>query len=200
MLIIIAQSLIMKYKKCKRFNIPGHIHALTFSCHKMAPLLLNRTVCEFLIDSIRDAKNKHKFDLLAYVFMPDHVHLIIWPRYNNYCISRILLSIKQPVARKAIDYAKHQNQDYLKLMATNQIARPYHFWQKGGGFDKNICNSDGLIRMIKYIHNNPVRRGLIGMAEDWHWSSAWEWTGLSMEAGIVNIESFVFGGTSPNQI
>ena len=190
----------MKYKKCKRYNIPSHIHALTFSCYKMLPLLSETLFCEFLIDSIKNAKKVHSFDLLAYVIMPDHVHLLIWPRNSIYSISAILHTIKQPVARRAINHAKHLNKELLRLMSTGQTVRPCHFWQKGGGFDKNICNSTGLFNMIEYMHNNPVRRGLIDKAVNWKWSSAGEWAGMTENKGITDIGGAAFGSTSPNRI
>lgn len=46
------------------------------------------------------------------------------------------------------------------------------FWQRGGGYDRNVRGEDALREKIGYIHANPVRRGLVERAEDWVWSSA----------------------------
>ena len=46
------------------------------------------------------------------------------------------------------------------------------FWQSGGGYDRNIVEPRALQTMIDYLHTNPVRRGLVARAADWHWSSA----------------------------
>jgi putative transposase len=46
------------------------------------------------------------------------------------------------------------------------------FWQTGGGFDRNITEPQTLESMIDYIHQNPVRRGLVERPSDWVWSSA----------------------------
>jgi putative transposase len=48
----------------------------------------------------------------------------------------------------------------------------YRFWQRGGGYDRNITDPATLRTMIEYIHNNPVRRGLVRYPADWPWSSA----------------------------
>ena len=50
------------------------------------------------------------------------------------------------------------------------------FWQPGGGYDRNIWTAQELHEKIRYIHNNPVRRGLVEQAQQWRWSSyrAWE--------------------------
>ena len=47
-----------------------------------------------------------------------------------------------------------------------------YFWQPGGGFDNNAVDPKVILRMIDYIHGNPVRRGLVQRPEDWKWSSA----------------------------
>ena len=46
------------------------------------------------------------------------------------------------------------------------------FWQSGGGYDRNIIEPATLLKMIDYLHNNPVRRGLVQRAIEWWWSSA----------------------------
>ncbi|HCS51426.1 MAG TPA: hypothetical protein DIW81_07505, partial [Planctomycetaceae bacterium] len=64
-----------------RSNIhePGHAHELTFSCYHRYPFLKAERCCQWLADSIANARQKYKFQLWAYVFMPDHVHMIISP-------------------------------------------------------------------------------------------------------------------------
>ena len=42
----------------------------------------------------------------------------------------------------------------------------------GGGYDRNATEPRTLLQMIDYIHNNPVRRGLVAKATDWIWSSS----------------------------
>jgi len=41
------------------------------------------------------------------------------------------------------------------------------FWQAGPGQDRNVYDADTALAVIEYIHNNPVRRGLVSRAEDW---------------------------------
>ena len=49
--------------------------------------------------------------------------------------------------------------------------------KEGGGYDRNITCGKTLLRMIDYLHNNPVRRGLLERACDWRWSSAAHYEG-----------------------
>ncbi len=48
----------------------------------------------------------------------------------------------------------------------------YHFWQRGGGYDRNITEGETLMKMMDDIHLNPVRSGHVEQARDWKWSSA----------------------------
>lgn len=107
--------------------------------------------------------------------MPNHVHLLIYPQLKPYSISQILHHIKQPVARQAIAWLKQHNPNGLKLLETGQKTQPYRFWQKGGGYDRNIINVETLIDAVQYIHQNPVRKGLAPAAVQWFYSSAACW-------------------------
>jgi len=180
----------MKLKKCKRFNDPNCAHELTFSCYKNQSFLTKERTRTYFIEAVVQAKEKHNFHLWAYVIMPEHVHMLIYPIYENYSISNILLSIKQSVSRKSLIYLRKHNPDGLKWLATGQKHTPYRFWQDGGGYDRNVISREALIKMVDYIHNNPVRRGLVKNPEDWNWSSIKEWSGNGEGPIPIDIDSF----------
>jgi REP-associated tyrosine transposase len=177
-------------KTCSRFNISGHAHELTFSCYKGQNFLAKDLARNYLSESIVTAGVKHNFDVWAYVFMPNHVHLLIYPRNDIYEISQILLSIKQPVSRRAILYLKENNPNKLKLLAAGQKKSPYRFWQAGGGYDRNLEIEKDLINVVDYIHRNPIRKRLVKNPEDWKWSSYRDWYGYEPGVIPVNKESF----------
>ncbi len=164
-------------KRCKRYNTPGQAHELTFSCFQRRPLLSSKRTCEWLVDAIVQARSKYEFSLWGYVFMPEHVHLLISPQADSPDISGILQAIKQPVSFKAVGYLRREKPEELSQLATGQKAQAYRFWQKGGGYDRNICSMDTILAVIKYIHQNPVRRGLVSVAGQWYYSSATCWAG-----------------------
>ena len=173
-------------RTCQRHNEPGHAHELTFSCYQGKAFLIKERICQWLAEAFNSARDRHHFSLWAYVFMPTHVHILISPKHKDYSISRILQAMKQPVAVKAIAYLKNENPDGLRQLATGQIARPYRFWQNGGGFDRNITNTETLIKAIRYIHRNPVRKGLVDCDVDWKYSSAADWQNLRQGPVIID--------------
>ena len=107
--------------------------------------------------------------------MPNHFHILIAPGFKEYSISDILKSIKQPVARKAINYLKDFNPVILKYLETRLDRPRYRFWQDGGGYDRLLDTSASVQEVTEYIHMNPTVKGLVEKAEDWYWSSANEW-------------------------
>jgi putative transposase len=160
-------------RRRQSYNIKGHAHELTFSCYRKYPFLKADRCCQWLAETIELARNKHDFSLWAFVFMPDHVHLIIHPRGDTYKISRILETIKRPVGVKAIRYLESISSPWLPRLTRKRGSRTERlFWQSGGGYDRNITCPKTLLRMIDYLHDNPLRKSLVTDALAWHWSSA----------------------------
>lgn len=120
-------------KLCKRFDLSGQAHELTFCCYKNQNFLSKQLTCDFLAKSINKASKVHKFEIWAYVFMPNHVHLLVFSKKKEYSISKFLLAIKQPVSQKAITYLKNNNPKGLKKLKTGQQDVKFRFWQKVAG-------------------------------------------------------------------
>ena len=169
-----------KFKHCKRYNDPGHAHALTFSCFRRRPFLSKPGSCQWFIDAVNLSREKHRFHLWAYVVMPEHVHMLVWPTEPDYDISRILETVKLSVTRRALDFVRGQAPEFLPQMLDVQPngKQAYRFWQRGGGYDRNITDPKAVWAEIDYFHANPIRRGLCMRADDWLWSSAADYSGV----------------------
>jgi len=70
-------------KKLKRGHEPGHFHELTFSCYRQKPLLANDAWRRELAGLIDAACVEAEFDLNAFVFMPEHIHLLIYWKWSS---------------------------------------------------------------------------------------------------------------------
>src|SRR5438874_9641185 len=149
-------------KTCRRYNEPGNAHALTFSCFRRQEFLSKDGSRQWLVDALNRARGKHPIHIWAYVIMPEHAHVLIWPTLDDYDLSKILNSIKQSVAKRAVAHVRRQAPSFLRRMADRQpngrIA--YRFWQRGGGYDRNIVEPQTAHQEVQYFHHNPVRRGL----------------------------------------
>ena len=173
-------------KTCRRLNVAWDAHELTFSCYQRRAFLSKDRTRAYLADAVNRARAKLGFSVWAYVIMPEHAHLLVWPAKEVYSISHILKAVKQSVARRAVAWLKATAPAGLRWLATGRPEKPYQFWQDGGGYDRNIRNAKALRDIFNYIHNNPVKRGLAARPEDWAWSSARDWAG--MDTGPITID------------
>ncbi len=156
----------------RSYNDPGHAHELTFSCYKRMPLLKSEQVCQWLKETIDAAREKLQFDVWAYVFMPEHVHLLVWPKEPDYKISDILAAIKHPVSKIALAYVRKHSPDWMARLTRRRGKRTERiFWQSGGGYDQNVTTGQTLLAIVDYLHLNPIRRGFVERPEQWKWSS-----------------------------
>jgi len=161
----------------RRYEGFGHARYLTFSCFRNRPFLAADRAIGWCTDALGAAREKGLFDLWAWVIMPEHVHVLVLPR-PGITVSRILSGIKQPVSKRALVYVRRERPDGLKVMADSQPSgrKSYRFWQRGGGYDRNVWTPGEIREKISYIHANPVRRGLVERPGDWRWSSWRAWT------------------------
>ncbi len=133
----------------RNYNEPGHAHELTFSCYKGFKFLQAERTCAWLAQSIEEARVDWRFDLWAYVFMPEHVHLIIHPKEAKYDVADIRKAIKSPVGCKAIEHLLVRAPDWIPRITRKRGKKSERlFWQSGGGYDRNVVQPDALMNMI----------------------------------------------------
>jgi putative transposase len=144
------------------------------------PLLNGDRAREWVVDAFESARAKLKIDVWAYVIMPEHVHVLLYPRGDEYAMRRILVALKRPVSVAAREHLDQSgNQKWLNRLRVKQPSgERFRFWQPGGGYDRNVVCESSARAMIDYIHANPVRRGLVKSPTDWEWSSARFWAGM----------------------
>jgi putative transposase len=155
-------------KRNKKYNVPGHAHFLTFSCYGRTALLTNDMWREWLAASIRKKCDQYEIALWAYVFMPEHIHLLLKPRHETYDLAEFEQSAKLSWTRKMITHLSRSRSPLLEKLRVNE---GYKIWQEGGGHDLNIWTMKKAIEKAQYCHNNPVKRRLVKSPELWRWSS-----------------------------
>ena len=163
-----------KHKRIKHFHEPGDLHELTFSCFRRMPLLTNDPWRYMLARSIDAAMIECQFQLVAFVFMPEHVHLLVNPLQPKPDLAAFLTAIKRPYSSQIRQLLEAGSAPLLKTLTVRE--RPgkevFRYWQEGPGFDRNLYMRKAILAAIDYLHNNPVKRQLVQQAVDWKWSSA----------------------------
>ena len=118
--------------------------------------------------SLEQTRRRYRLDVIGYVVMPEHVHLLV-SEPERATLSRTIQSLKQSVSQKLNGHHGH-------------------FWQ-ARYYDFNVFTTEKRVEKLKYIHRNPVKRGLVELPEQWPWSSYRHYA--MGEAGAVEIESSV---------
>jgi len=162
-------------KKCKRYNTLGHAHELTFSTYRQKGYFEDTFLCDLFLEELDKTRNELHYSLWAYVVMPTHIHLLVWPQQQDtYHISQFLNHVK---GRTAGRYREHLQQNapekYARFLVLFRGAKSFRLWQRGGGFDRNMVHSKAIYNAIRYIEANPVQAKLVSAPEEWKWSSAY---------------------------
>lgn len=187
------QASVTHRKRIRHFNIARQAHELTFSCRDRAPLLADDERRVIVHSAIRAACERLRYDVLAYVLMPEHVHLVVLPRESGYDVAALLFAIKRPASfRIKRSIAARSDDELAAHMVRERPGRVvFRFWQEGPGFDRNIGRLDTLSHVVEYIHANPVRRGLCRRPVDWRWSSAGQYAGAPPANGAPKVRRLV---------
>lgn len=161
-------------KRLKHFEQVRHLHELTFSCDRRMPLLTNDAWLSILAQSLDCACSEEEFQLIAFVFMPEHVHLLVLPMNSAAKVRRLLGKTKQPTSKRIREILEADHSPLLEQLIVHE--RPgkscFRFWQPGAGFDRNLFSPQAIAAAIDYTHGNPVKRNLCHRATDFKWSSA----------------------------
>lgn len=159
-----------------RIGQPNDVRFLTFSCYRRLPLFRNDSIKSAFADRLALARETTGVRLIAWVVMPEHVHLLLMPRRHTKTITAYLRFLKRPFAQAVVSRWLELNARVLDRLIDARGAT--RFWQQGGGYDRVMRSEDDVREKIAYINSNPVRRGLVTRPEDWKWSSAKWYAGL----------------------
>ena len=140
------------------------MHFITFTCFRRLPLLRSVRARNIFVQILGEVRDRYGFSLVGYVVMPEHGHLLL-SEPRQAALSKILQAIKLSVT------VQHKE-------------RP--FWQDRY-YDFNVYTERKRVEKLRYMHRNPVVRGLAVEPDGWAWSSFHHYA--TGEPGRVEIES-----------
>lgn len=157
-------------------------HEITLRAHHRQPILVTSRVCSHLAQQIRAVSNQLDYSVWAFVFMHDHFHLLVQSQRLNYEIGDYVDSIKKAFQEKAVELLAEDAPQVLGRLRSQQGGRLiYDFWQRTSGQNRNVEYSLPVRPLIKHLHENPVRKGLVLTPLEWKWSSAGSYAGRPLQ-------------------
>jgi len=126
----------------RRYGL-GHHHFVTFSCEQRQPHLADPSTRELFEASLEAMRRKYRVTIDSYVVMPEHVHVLVSePQMAK--LSVALQALKISVSRRS---------------------KPRPFWMPRF-YDFNVFTDEKMLKKRRYMHRNPVARGLVKHPKD----------------------------------
>ena len=142
--------------RLKRFYGGGDLHSITGSCYRRQAFLGSGERRDLFLEVLERVRQKYCFVVIGYVVMPEHFHLLLSePEKGDPSV--VMQALKLGFARRV-------------LPPSRPDAKPAHVWQRRF-YDFNVRTQHKRVEKLRYIHRNPVKRGLVEKPEQWRWSS-----------------------------
>lgn len=128
-------------------------------------LLRDDSIAQIVQDTLL-FNHRKKYELICWCIMPNHVHTLIAP-VEGMSLSEIMYDWKS----------------YTTHVINKALNRKGKLWMMEY-FDRFIRDNDHFQKVVNYIHNNPVKAGLVADPTDWRWSSARSYLGSQVGSQV----------------
>ena len=155
-------------RRLHRYYGAGYLHFITTGCYQRRPLLAGSHARDLFLDVLEQVRHCFHFVVVGYVVMPEHVHLLVSEpeRGNPSVVMRVL---KQSFARKLLRQLRSAAGLRLGTLWTEPFEEG-RVWQHRF-YDFVVFTERKRIEKLRYMHRNPVQRGLVLEPQQWAWSS-----------------------------
>jgi REP-associated tyrosine transposase len=150
--------------------------------YQRRPLLDSPQARDCFLSVLEQTRQRYRFVVIGYVVMPEHVHLLITePEVGT--PSTVMQVLKQRTAQAL--WPKRKRCDPRQRELFREQGRRA-FWQERF-YDFNVWSTKKRVEKLRYMHRNPVKRGMMESPEQWHWSSYRHY--LLDETGPVKVDA-----------
>jgi len=151
-----------------------HLFFVTTTVVDFIKIFTSDEYCQILIQNLDFYRQIYNFKIIAYVIMPNHIHLILWPQESR-DLPKIMRDFKKYTSvevRRLLENEKNSRILYLlRRSARGYKNQKYKLWMDR--YDRlAIYSAQVLSQKMEYIHYNPVRARLVKQGIDWKYSSA----------------------------
>jgi putative transposase len=171
--------------KLRRYYGAGYLHFITTSCYRRLPLLRRPQHRDLLLAVLESVRRRYRLVIVGYVIMPEHLHLLISePERGD--PSKVMQALKQGFARRLL-HKRRAAADSRQGWLWNAALDPGHIWQ-ARFYDFVVFTEKKRVEKLRYMHRNPVTRGLVLEPQQWDWSSYRHYSDGERGAVLVNEE------------
>ena len=161
----------------RRYFAPGQLQFIASSVYRRLEVFDSPRLRGVFVDVLRQLRQEKGFLLIGRVLMPEHLHLLIKPEPVD-STSSLMRELKKRSAREIISIlSENQRYAWCRRMLTGLRLPPsvhcdwyYRLWQRRF-YPYGVYSDKKRLGKLNYMHNNPVKRGLVRSPEQWPWSS-----------------------------
>ncbi len=155
-------------KGLKRFYGAEYLHFITSSCYQRRALLCSAARRDLFLQTLEQVRRGYEFAVVGYVVMPEHFHLLISePEKGDPSV--VMQVLKQRFASQVLQVWRARSQTE-PVCPWDGMLEENHVWQRRF-YDFVVWSEPKRIEKLRYMHRNPVKRGLVLEPEQWAWSS-----------------------------
>jgi putative transposase len=166
-----------------RYYGTGYSHFITTSCYQRWPLLGSAENRDLFLQVLEQVRQRYRFVVAEYVVMPEHIHLLIGePQRGD--PSLVMKAVKQGFARRLLSRLR-RTKDSNQLSLWQVAVERGRIWQSRF-YDFVVFSEHKRAEKLRYMHRNPVKRGLVLQPQDWAWSGFRHYTYYESGPVVVN--------------
>ena len=166
------------------------LYFLTLQVVGWVDIFTRKIYKDIVIENLKYCTVNKGLEIYGYVIMSNHIHLLAKSSTGE--ISKILRDFKSYTSKRIIETIQEipeSRKDWMLSIFKNAAAKNsrnsnFQFWTHENHAE-HIYSNNFIQQKLEYIHNNPVRAGLVENAEEYMYSSAKNYAG---EKGLLDIE------------
>lgn len=162
------------------------VYFVTFTISEWLPIFVSEHPCQIVVESLNHCHHHKNLRINAYVIMPTHMHAILFDAaFDAERLNRSITDFRKFTGRQLSDYCTAHSPIFDRaLRASAGQDRARQCWQPTR-HPEAIYTEHFWRQKVDYLHNNPVRKGLVRQPDHWRYSSASYWLGETKASDIM---------------
>ena len=166
---------------------------VTFTVVEWVDVFSRKIYKDIVIDSLKHCQQKKGLNIFAYVIMTNHIHMIVNSEKED--LSGVIRDMKQFTSNKIIETIQTEpesRREWMLSIFSNAATKHtrntnYQFWQHES-HPLEVFSNNYIKQKVNYIHNNPVKAGIVEKPEDYIYSSARNYADLESVIDIIKLD------------
>ncbi len=166
------------------------VYYLTLQVVEWVDVFTRQRYRDIVTDSFNYCVNQKNLQVFAYVIMSNHIHLLV--RAGDENLSDVIRDFKRHTSKNILTSIEQEpesrKQWMLKIFSKEALKhkrnQKFQFWTHEN-HAVELYSPKFMKEKLIYLHNNPVRSGLVNQAEDFIYSSATDYAGKKALVDVV---------------